>query len=83
MNRVIWLADGEPKCIASACRRGAPCARMLVVYKPGRKVADLSIPGGSHVADCRAPLWSMWVDPAKAVKPAGKPVVKEWIGGRL
>lgn len=84
MRRVIWLDLAEPKCIGSVCRHVGGCARLDVAMDKGRPLADFSRAPGMYVmAACGAPSWSKRIDPATAVKPADKPVVKDWIGGRL
>ena len=79
MNRVIWLAPNEAKCIASACKQPRPCARRDIAAEKGRPLADFSQPIG-YVADCCAPRWAKHVPYAQAVKPVDKPVVRDWIG---
>lgn len=79
MRPVLYLADGK-KCTASACRHPQACARRDAEYKPGMWIADFSVPAGSHVPDCNAPLWQMHVSYSAAVKPADKPVSREWVG---
>jgi hypothetical protein len=84
MIRTIWLAPTIAKCIASACKYPGACATRDVPYQQGRPVTDHSLTPGLYIsAACSAPNWLKRIDPANAVKPADKPVAREWIGGRL
>lgn len=78
----IWMAEKEPKCIGSACRRpGAGCARKDIVYTPGRPLGDFSIPNGYNIPECSASnTWVRWIDPATAIKPVAPKEAKEWPG---
>lgn len=78
----IWMAEKEPKCIGSACRRpGAGCARKDIVYTPGRPLGDFSIPNGYSIPECSpANHWVRWIDPATAVKPVAANQPRDWIG---
>ena len=78
MNRNPWMAPGEPKCEAKACRAG-PCARRDI-SADGRPLADFSIATTFYGPACMAPGWVKRILPSEAVKPADKPQIKEWIG---
>lgn len=78
MNRIIWLPATEAKCIASACR-GGPCARRDV-SSSGRDLNDFSVGVWGNAPQCQAPGWLKRILPSQAVKPADKPVIKEWVG---
>jgi hypothetical protein len=80
MKPPIWMAPSESRCSGRACTRGLPCARKDIADGVRRPLADFSVPGGSHVPECNAPLWRKFVSHAQAVRPEAAPVVKEWIG---
>ena len=80
MNRVIWLAPGEPMCSGSVCTNPIQCARRLITYTTGRPLADFSRygPAESGGALCVSPKWVKHVSLADAVAPPAVPVIKEW-----
>ena len=82
MNRPIYLAPGEPRCIGSHCRHTRPCARKEAPCEPGRPLTDYSTPTASPFIpkDCGAPFWHKFIGLDKAIRPIQKQEPKEWIG---
>ena len=83
MNRVIYLAPGEPRCWGSKCKHPNPCARKLADPRPDLPLADFSFPSGYGQADCSGPTWKRFMPLREAVKPAHQQGPKEWIGGAV
>lgn len=79
MNRVIWLPLSEMRCIGAQCGAATPCARKEITYTAGRPQGDYSVSRGG-LPECGYPVWVKHIPLSRAVKPADKPVVKEWIG---
>lgn len=80
MKPPLWMAPSEPRCSGRACTKGKPCARKDIQDGIAHPLADFSVPAGSHVPDCKAPLWPKFLSHADAVRPAAAPVVRDWIG---
>ena len=81
MKPPLWLPLTVAKCLGTACKYTGRCATREILYEKGRPLTDHSVSAGMYMAaPCSAPNWLKRIDPANAVKPAEKPIVKEWIG---
>ena len=80
MNRPLWMAPSEPRCVGRACTKGVPCVRKDIADGIAHPLADFSVPAGSHVPECNAPNWRRFLSHAEAVRPVVKQQPKEWIG---
>ena len=80
MKAPLWMAPSEPRCTGRACTKGAPCTRKDIADGIAHPLADFSVPAGSHVPECNAPLWRKFLAHADAVRPVAKQQPKEWIG---
>jgi hypothetical protein len=50
------------------------------VSSSGRDLNDFSVGVWGNAPQCQAPGWLKRILPSQAVKPADKPVIKEWVG---
>lgn len=80
MKAPLWMAPSEPRCTGRACTKGAPCTRKDIQDGIAHPLADFSVPAGSHVPECNAPLWRRFLSHADAVRPVAQQQPKEWIG---
>jgi hypothetical protein len=81
MRHVLWLPLTTAKCIGVACKYPGNCATRDIPADRGRPLTDHSLSAGIYMsAPCSAPNWLKRISYESAVKPADKPVIREWIG---
>lgn len=80
MKPPLWMAPSEPRCSGRAGTKGVPCARKDISDNVRHPLADFSVPAGSAIPQCDAPLWRKFISHADAVRPVAGPVIRDWIG---